>query len=153
VVTLAGRSVEIVIPDGVDIAAAKGYKVKLAATEQVVTGALVVGDIANFSTHVPYDVAVDEDEDVDVCFNKLGTATTYNIDFQNADGNGVDIFTGGLVPTPVAGLVELCEGDICTDEPFCIGCGGENSPIGGGKPGAEASFEQGKGRVYWNIEQ
>jgi type IV pilus assembly protein PilY1 len=151
VVTSAGREVQVVVPEGVDISAAKGYKVKLAETEQVVTGALVVGDIANFSTHVPYDVS--KDDDGDACLNRLGTATTYNIGFDDAEGVGIDIFTGGLVPTPVAGLVELCEGDICTKEPFCIGCGGENSPIGGGRASSGLDFEQSKGKVYWNIEQ
>jgi type IV pilus assembly protein PilY1 len=151
VVTQAGREVQIVIPDGVDIAAAKGYKIDLATTEQVVTGTLVVGDIANFSTHVPYDVS--KDDDGDACLNRLGTATTYNIDFQDAEGEGIDIYTGGLVPSPVAGLVELCEGDVCTKQPFCIGCGGENSPIGGGRASTGLDFEQSKGKVYWNIEQ
>jgi type IV pilus assembly protein PilY1 len=151
VVTNAGREVQIVIPDGVDIAAAKGYRVKLAPTEQVVTGALVVGDIANFSTHIPYDVS--RDDDGDACLNRLGTATTYNVDFQDAAGEGINIFSGGLVPSPVAGLVEICVGDVCTEEPFCIGCGGENSPIGGRRASSGASFEQSKGKVYWNIEQ
>jgi type IV pilus assembly protein PilY1 len=149
-----GRLFEVtsITEDGVSIdPSLKGYAVELAATEQVVTGALVVSNVANFSTHIPYDPV--NDPNADVCKNKLGTATTYNIDYSDASGKTVNIFTGGIVPTPVAGIVEVCEddGSNCTDEPFCIGCGGENSPIGGGTPESASSFSQSKGRVYWNV--
>jgi type IV pilus assembly protein PilY1 len=127
----------------------KGYVVRLDATEQVVTSTLVVGDVAYFSTHTPYNAA--SDADADVCENKLGTAFTYNIGFENAGGEKVYIIPGGLVPSPVAGLVQICENGNCTNEPFCIGCGGENSPIGGGTPSSGSGFEQSKGRVYWNV--
>jgi type IV pilus assembly protein PilY1 len=137
-----------------------GYAVELSAEEQVVTGALVVGSEANFSTHIPYRLDLDEipedptaAERAEICQAGLGTATTYNIDFQDAEGDLIDILTGGLVPTPVAGEVLICEGERCSPVPFCIGCGGENSPIGGGTVNTGTSFERSKGRVFWNIEQ
>ena len=150
-----GRLFEVtsITEEGATIAAdLKGFVVKLSSTEQVVTSALVVGNVANFSTHIPYNAITDPGGDV--CKNKLGTATTYNIDFADAGGDTVDIFTGGLVPSPVAGLVEICD-DLgkCSYPPFCIGCGGENSPIGGGSPQGGTSHEQSKGRVYWNVVQ
>ncbi len=136
-----------------------GFSVALTAEEQGVTGTLVVGDEANFSTHIPYrfdpnDVPenpTQEDRDR-ICVSGLGQATTYNVDFQDAEGDLIDIYTGGLVPTPVAGEVLICENGDCVPVPFCIGCGGENSPIGGGSVNTGTSFERSKGRVFWNIE-
>ncbi len=131
----------------------RGFALALRDTEQVVTSSLVVGDIANFSTHIPFDPN-DAADDSSMCINNLGTATTYNIDFESAGGDLNSIFTGGLVPSPVAGLVRRCDDEgNCTEEPFCIGCGGENSPIGGSDASGAASFDQSKGRVYWNIQQ
>jgi type IV pilus assembly protein PilY1 len=149
-----GRLLEVtsITDDGVAVDPdLKGYAVRLDATEQVVTNALVIGDVAYFSTHSPYDVS--SDPDADVCENKLGTAYTYNIGFENAGGEKVYIIPGGLVPSPVGGLVRICDNGICTNEPFLIGGGGENSPIGGGTPSSGSSFEQSKGRVYWNVVQ
>lgn len=152
VLAIVSRSIESVDPIADVNEKPYGYAVQLSPEEQVVTGALVVDDIANFSTHIPYDP--NDFPDADECINQLGTATTYNIGFEDAGGDLIDILTGGLVPTPVAGKVLICESDNdCTEVPFCIGCGGERSPIGGGTVGTGTSYSRGKGRVYWNIEQ
>ena len=37
--------------------------------------------------------------------------------------------------------------------PFCIGCGGEGSPIGVGKVGGGITWTQPRSRVYWNIDK
>jgi len=128
-----------------------GYKLPLDSGEQVVSGALTIADIANFSTHIPSDPNDFLDPNSpDFCANNLGTATTYNVSYKNADGDTVNIIGGGLVPTPVAGKVILDNGKIV---PFCIGCGGDNSAIGGSSVGSGITWIQPKSRVYWNIQQ
>jgi type IV pilus assembly protein PilY1 len=120
-----------------------GYKLPLASGEQVVSGALVVADVANFSTHIPSSAS-------DACIADLGTATTYNVDYTNAFGKKINIIGGGLVPTPVAGKVKLSDGSI---EPFCIGCGGDGSAIGGSSVGTGFKWLQPTSRVYWKVQQ
>ena len=121
----------------------KGWRLALDPGEQVVTGAITVADIANFSTHIP----AQPDE---ACTTNLGTATTYSIDYQDAEGSKVVVRKGGLVPTPVAGMVILDDGK---KVPFCIGCGGEDSAIGAKLVGTGVKWKQPKSRVYWNIQQ
>jgi len=128
-----------------------GFKLPLASGEQVVSGALTIADIANFSTHIPSDPNDFLDPNSpDFCANNLGTATTYNVSYKDAAGDTVNIIGGGLVPTPVAGKVILDDGTIV---PFCIGCGGDNSAIGGSSVGSGVTWIQPKSRVYWNIQQ
>ena len=80
----------------------------------------------------------------------LGIATVYNIDYKDAEGDTVNIIGGGLVPTPVAGKVILDDGTVV---PFCIGCGGDGSAIGGSPVGSGVTWIQPKSRVYWNIQK
>jgi type IV pilus assembly protein PilY1 len=61
-----------------------------------------------------------------------------------------NIVGGGLVPTPVAGKVILDNGQRV---PFCIGCGGENSAIGGSEVTSGITWSQPKSRVYWKIDK
>jgi type IV pilus assembly protein PilY1 len=137
-VTTAGPLVEG------DVVAEKGWKLALAPTEQVVSGALTVASVVNFSTQIP------SAPDAEACSANLGTATTYNVGFDSGQGSTVNIIGGGLVPTPVAGKVILDDGEIV---PFCIGCGGEGSSIGGSQVTNSDTLIQHKSRVYWNIER
>jgi type IV pilus assembly protein PilY1 len=119
----------------------KGWKLPLRAGEQVVTGTIVVDNIANFSTHIP---VVPES-----CDAEYGEATAYNINYANASGQTTQFLGGGLVPTPVAGKV-LIDG---VAVPFCIGCGSEGSAIGVGKVGGGITWTQPRSRIFWNIDQ
>lgn len=119
----------------------KGWKLPLRAGEQVVTGAITVDNVVNFSTHIP---AVPTS-----CEAEYGVATAYKVDFADASGSTTNFLGGGLVPTPVAGKVIINGVPV----PFCIGCGDEGSPIGAGKVGGGISWTQPKSRVFWNIDQ
>jgi type IV pilus assembly protein PilY1 len=130
------------VADGVTLAA-HGWRFPLAAGEQVVTGAITVADVANFSTHIAA-------ETTDACASNLGTATAYNLNYSKGKGSKNTITKGGLVPTPVAGMVILDNGE---KVPFCIGCGGEDSAIGAKLVGTGITWTQPKSRVYWNIQQ
>jgi type IV pilus assembly protein PilY1 len=147
----------------------KGWRLPLASEEQVVTGSLTVADVVNFSTHKPAQ------PEVNSCEGSLGKATTYNLNYEDAKGDAINIIGGGLVPTAVAGMVELDPEDICDANglcgsdnedncddngncegivvPFCIGCGGEESAIGGSIEGTGITWSQPISRVYWNIKQ
>lgn len=122
----------------------KGWKMALAPTEQVVSGALTVSSVVNFSTQIP------STPDLAACSANLGEAATYNIGFDTGAGIKNNIIGGGLTPTPVAGRVILDNGEIV---PFCIGCGGEGSAIGGSQVTSSTSWLQHKSRVYWKIEK
>jgi type IV pilus assembly protein PilY1 len=119
----------------------KGWKLQLRPGEQVVTGAITVDNVVNFSTHIPTVP--------DSCDADYGEATAYNIDYADASGGSTEFLGGGLVPTPVAGKV-LIDG---VAVPFCIGCGSEGSPIGAGKVGGGIDWTQPRSRVFWNIDQ
>ena len=146
--TMCAASLTAVDPNtplasGVTISS-KGWRMQLRPNEQVVSGALAVADTINFSTHIPGDP-----NDV-ACNVGLGTATTYNVDYNDGFGDLNNIVGGGLVPTPVAGKVVLDDG---TTVPFCIGCGGEGSAIGSSEVTSGATWAQPKSRVYWKINK
>ena len=113
--------------------------------EQVVTGAITVDNVINFSTHIP---AAPE-----TCDAEYGIAMAYQVNFRNASGSTSEFLGGGLVPTPVAGKVLICKDGNCVPVPFCIGCGDEGSAIGVGKVGGGINWTQPKSRVFWNIDQ
>lgn len=146
--TMCSDSLTAVDPNGpldpTEPFSTKGWRLQLRDDEQVVSGALVVADVVNFSTHIP------KQPDASACQTDLGTATTYNVGFRTGQGELNTILGGGLVPTPVAGKVILDDG---TQVPFCVGCGGENSAIGGSQVTSGINWEQGKSRVYWKIER
>lgn len=119
-----------------------GWHLPLASGEQVVSGALTIADVVNFSTHVPTTTAEG------ACETDLGTARTYNLSYKDGSGDTVSLIGGGLAPTPVAGEVILDDGEAV---PFCIGCGGERSSIGGSQISGTSSWVQPTSRVYWEI--
>lgn len=133
-------------PTAAALAAKRGWYLSLTATEQVVTSAVTIFGIVNFSTHQPA-VPVEG-----MCSN-LGTARVYNVAYNNAaSATGTADRFGtlppliGLAPTPVAGMVTL-DGE-STPVPFCIGCDA-SSPLEGGDPGGLVTGSQPKSRVYW----
>jgi type IV pilus assembly protein PilY1 len=122
----------------------RGWKLPLVATEQVVSSSLTAADTVYFSTHIPTVPVVGS------CDSNLGIALTYQLDYTDGEGNAVPIIGGGLVPSPVAGKVVLDDGTIV---PFCIGCGGEESSIGGMEITSSAEWDSPTGRVYMRIEK
>jgi type IV pilus assembly protein PilY1 len=120
----------------------KGWKISLRHAEQVVSAALTINDQVYFSTHRPGLAAT--------CSNNLGVAARYRVDYRFGGGDLLDLPEGGLLPTPVAGRVELDNGEIV---PFCIGCDGGRAGVGadGAAPAMDAAKP--KSRVSWRIEQ
>ncbi len=118
-----------------------GWKLPMRSQEQVVTGAITLDNIVNFSTHIPAQAGA--------CAAQYGTATAYQVNYANANGDTIEYLGGGLVPTPVAGKV-LIDGE---PYKFCMGCGDEGSPIGTGKVGGGITWTQPRSRVFWNIDK
>lgn len=138
-------------PDAEALDLKKGWALRLAAHEQVVTSSITVFGTTTFSTHQP---AVPE---AGSCGANLGISHVYNIAYTNAASkNGTDsryetVSGGGLPPSPVAGRVTLDDGQTV---PFCIGCN-PNSPLEGGQKTNTSALtpSQYKSRVYWYIQQ
>lgn len=126
-----------------------GWRLELADGEQVVTSAITIYGVINFSTNQPTPPEAGK------C-TTLGTARVYNINYQDASPlyNKLARFSvvagGGLPPSPVAGLVQL--DDSGASYPFCIGCD-PASPLQAGTPPTPPIASQPKAKVYWNIEQ
>lgn len=120
--------------------------------EQVVTSAVVVFGTATFSTHTPTVPSSNS------CGSNLGTARAYNVNFLNASPVGAQRYEqidgGGLPPSPVAGIVTVCDanGANCEDVPFLIG-GNPKSPVEVDYTPAPTSSAVNKSRVFWNIEK
>jgi len=138
-------------PSAADLAAKKGWYLRLQPTEQVVTSAITIFGVVTFSTHEP-DVPT-----AGTCKSNLGTARVYNVSYQdasspnNAPNRWEELPPIGLPPSPVAGMVTLDDGKTV---PFCIGCS-KDSPLEGEEPKMPAAGmpAQPKGRVYWYIQR
>lgn len=147
--SLYGIGVNDATPTDTQLSTKKGWYLGLRATEQVVTSAITIFNVTTFSTHMP-NVPVSGS-----CTSTLGTASVYNIDYNNAkSANGTalryqTVAGGGLPPSPVGGKVMLDDGTVV---PFCIGCK-PNSPLEGGDPPTPPTAIQPKARVYWYIEK
>jgi type IV pilus assembly protein PilY1 len=138
-------------PSDTDLAAKKGWALRLRSTEQVVTSAITVFGVVSFSSHAP-DVP-----QPGTCTSRLGTARVYNVSYQDAaTQNGTfdrsqelppDI---GLPPSPVAGMVNMNGESIA----FCIGCGPTSSiEVEDVEVPPSMVPGQPKGRVYWYIQR
>ncbi|HJV73067.1 MAG TPA: pilus assembly protein PilY [Noviherbaspirillum sp.] len=147
--SLYGIGVNDATPTDTQLSTKKGWYLGLRATEQVVTSAITIFNVTTFSTHMPNVPAAGS------CTSTLGTASVYNIDYNNAkSANGTalryqTVAGGGLPPSPVGGKVMLDDGTVV---PFCIGCK-PNSPLEGGDPPTPPTAIQPKARVYWYIEK
>ncbi|MBM5811852.1 MAG: pilus assembly protein PilY [Gammaproteobacteria bacterium] len=136
-------------PDASDLAAMKGWYLDLRDHEQVVTSAITVFGNVTFSTHVP-TVPVDGS-----CTSNLGSARVYNVHYANAaiaaghNNRNEDVAGGGLPPSPVAGMVELDDGQVV---PFVIGAVGD-SPLESTLPSPPSTGTQPKAVTYWFIEK
>lgn len=136
-------------PTATDMVGKKGWYLGLSSTEQVVTSAVTIFGVVNFSTHQPAVHVMGS------CRSNLGTTLVYNIGYTDAkSSNGTDsrfsdLSGDGLPPSPVAGKVQLDDGSVV---PFCIGCS-KSSPLEGSTPNESGSVIQPKGRIYWNIQK
>jgi len=138
-------------PTAAQLLAKKGWYLGLRSTEQVVTSAITIFGTVTFSTHQP-SVA-----QAGVCSSDLGTARVYNVSYLDASAVGGSERSEelphsiGLPPSPVAGMVQLDNGQTV---PFCIGCRPE-SPLEGEekKPPPSSAPSQPKSRVYWYIQR
>ena len=132
----------------------RGWALGMRDHEQVVTSAITVFGITTFSTHIPMPEPDDDDEEL-VCTNDLGTASVYNIGFSNAapplgiENRFQEVDGGGLPPSPVAGQVELDNGEVV---PFIIG-GSPRSALEGSLPSAPPRSTRPKSLTYWYIER
>ena len=135
-------------PTQAQVDAKKGWNLGLSPTEQVVTSAITLYNVVNFSTHQPQQTLPG------VC-GKLGTTLLYKIKYTDAtSANGTTdryqaVSGGGLPPSPVAGKLILDDGTI-TD--FCFGCD-PGSPLKITPPTSSSSVIQPKSRLYWYIQK
>lgn len=126
----------------------KGWYLRLAASEQVVTSAIAVFGNVTFSTHRPAVYVAGQ------CSPNLGTAAVFNINYLNAASTlgstrSQNLVGGGLPPSPVAGMVILDNG---AKVPFLIG-GKPTSALEGGEPPEPPKVVRPKGRVYWQTQK
>jgi type IV pilus assembly protein PilY1 len=135
-------------PSQTDLDAKKGWYMRLAANEQVVTGAIAVFGTVYFTTHEPKAAPVGS------CVPNLGTSRAYAIKYKDASASRADgqIFLSrddaGLAPDLVVGKVTL---DNDQTVPFCIGCEGPIKPSQPVPPSIIAN--PAKIRSYWYIQK
>lgn len=122
----------------------KGWYLSLNPHEQVVSGALTIFGTVYFNTHVP---AVPSENS---CNTTLGKAFTYKVYYANAAANtgtessrAEEVAGGGLVGSPVGGMVTLDDGKTI---PFVTKGIAPEDPV------APNVVYQPKGRVYWHIQ-
>ena len=124
------------------------------AGEKAVNAPTTIGGLTYIGTNTP------QVPTAQAC-GTLGIARGYQINFLTGQSAFTTFTTGGLPPSPVAGLVDVTfteNGQTMTRPiPFCLGCGspGSNTPdststIGGIKP--KISVPPVRKRVYWYLQ-
>jgi type IV pilus assembly protein PilY1 len=136
-------------------AAVKGWRVTYEHCEKSVNKALAVGGFIHYGTNQPTDP-----DSATSCSN-LGIARARCINMTTGQTCVTELTGGGLPPSPVAGVVELDDGQKVS---FCIGCGTlgtvseEGTTTGEGAPSA---LDAGKvpvtppptrSRLFWYID-
>lgn len=121
----------------------KGWYLSLRPHEQVVSSALTIYGTVYFNTHIPAVVSENS------CNTTLGTAFTYKVYYANGaantgtDSRSEEVDGGGLVGSPVGGMVTLDNGE---SVPFVT------KGIDPEDPAPPSLVYQPKGRVYWHIQ-
>jgi len=133
------------------------YLTFMSAGEKAVNAPLTVGGFTYVGTNTP------QVPTSSTC-TTLGTARGYAINFLTGGAiPGGSLYTtfatGGLPPSPVAGLVDVMVNGKDRLVPFCLGCG---DPTGAGGPDATSSIGGGKPkipippirkRIYWYLDK
>jgi type IV pilus assembly protein PilY1 len=138
-------------PTQAELDAKKGWYLRLATSEQVVTGAIAVFGTVYFTTHEPKAAASNS------CVPNLGTSRAYGVKYTNASASRTsgDLFIerldAGLAPDLVVGKVTLDARDGSATVPFCIGCDGPIKPSQPVAPGLVNN--PAKIRSYWYIQK
>lgn len=134
-------------PSAATLAASKGWYLGLLSGEQVVTAPLTVFGVTTFSTNTPQ---------TSTCGANLGLTKVYNVSYLDASTTNTTttnrfetVTGGGLPPSPVAGRVQLDNGNVV---PFCVGCSAA-SPLAGALPRELNLVTQPKQRLYWYPEK
>lgn len=126
------------------------YITLLNAGEKAVNAPTTVGGFTYFGTSTPPVPTA-------LACNNLGTARGYQVNFLTGASASTVFTTGGLPPSPVAGLVNVSVGGVNRLVPFCLGCGNPaggspdaSSSIGGGRP--PIPVPPIRKRVYWYLQ-
>ena len=121
------------------------------AGEKAVNAPTTVGGFTYIGTSTP-------PTPTSLACNNLGTARGYQINFLTGANASVTFTTGGLPPSPVAGLVNVPVDGVDRLVPFCLGCGNpegggpdSTSSIGGGRP--PIPVPPVRKRLYWYLEK
>ena len=129
---------------------APGFYVTLGnAGEKGVNAPTTVGGRVIFGTNQPVDPEKNQ------CKPNLGKARAYGVDFLKGKTTTTDFNGGGLVPSPVFGIVTVNVGGEDRQLPFLIGGGGDNGPDGTSGLGAQKpkiNLKATKRRTYWYRE-
>ena len=120
------------------------------AGEKAVNAPTTVGGFTYIGTSTP-------PTPTSLACNNLGTARGYQINFLTGANASVTFTTGGLPPSPVAGLVNVPVDGVDRLVPFCLGCGNpagggpdSTSSIGGGRP--PIPVPPVRKRLYWYLQ-
>ncbi len=120
------------------------------AGEKAVNAPTTVGGFTYIGTSTP-------PTPTSLACNNLGTARGYQINFLTGANSSVTFTTGGLPPSPVAGLVNVPVDGVDRLVPFCLGCGNpagggpdSTSSIGGGRP--PIPVPPVRKRLYWYLQ-
>jgi type IV pilus assembly protein PilY1 len=136
------------------------YLTFMSAGEKAVNAPLTVGGYTYVGTNTPQ-------VPTSTTCTTLGTARGYAINFLTGGampgGNLYTTFaTGGLPPSPTAGLVDISVNGKNRLMPFCLGCGNPMNGSEGTGPDATSSLGGGKPkipvppvrkRVYWYLDK
>lgn len=128
----------------------RGYYINFATGEKAVNAPLTVAGYTYFGTNQPTT------PDATSCTANLGTARGYRIKPLDGAFGYTEFQSGGLPPSPVAGLVNIVVNGTTRQIAFCTGCGSGGEPppnqdcqssIGGCKPKNDVSTK--RSRTYW----
>lgn len=110
------------VPSG-ETANANGCYIQLASNgEKVINAPLTVSGITYFGTNRP------PPENPNTCVGNLGQGFAYQFPlFCQPPAAPTEILGGGMIPSPVAGVVLLTNGTTITKQPFLIGGAGPSS--------------------------
>jgi type IV pilus assembly protein PilY1 len=143
--TVTATSLPAITTTKADIYSEKGCRIELGTGEKVINAPFTIAGVTYFGTNTPKGAS-----NRDVCTGDLGIAQAYRFPLFCGVPQKTEVDSGGMLPSPVGGIVMINIDGKPTKVPFLIGGGKDGSVFAPELP--KPDVKPIRTRLYWRID-